>query len=118
MLREKAPDSATTVRAVEVGGYFNTINGRADRWWFGTVLSEERARVAPFQEPRFHRTLSTWINPVAKAGFVVERLEELCAGEATAAAVSAIADTRMSPLFPNVRGRKPPLSELQRRSCL
>ncbi len=103
-----------TVRAIEIGGYFETIDGRVDRWWFGAVSPEERTRVAPFQEPRFHRTLSTWINLVIEAGFVLERLGEPCADEATAEAEPAVADTRTAPLFLHVRGRRPP-AEGQRR---
>ena len=96
-----------TVRAVEVGGYFDDIDGRVDRWWFGPVPAEERARVPPFREPRFHRTLSAWLNMVVAAGFALEWLGEPCADEATAAAIPAVADTRVAPLFLHVRGRKP-----------
>ena len=105
VLRES--DGTGTVRAIEVAGYFDVIDGRVDRWWFSTTPPEERARVAPFQEPRFHRTLSTWLNLVVAAGFVLERLGEPCADEATARAEPAVADTRTAPLFLHVRGRKP-----------
>jgi SAM-dependent methyltransferase len=47
-----------TPRAIEIGGYFDTANGRVESWWFGTLPQEERKRVAPFRVPRFHRTLS------------------------------------------------------------
>jgi len=104
----------TTVRAIEVSGYFDNIDGRVDRWWFGAASHEERARVPPFQEPRFHRTLSAWINLVVASGFVLERLGEPYADEATVAAVPAVADTRVAPLFLHVRGRKPEAEELRR----
>ena len=104
----------TTVRAIEVGGYFDNIDGRVDRWWFGPASQEERARVPPFQEPRFHRTLSTWINLVVASGLMLERLGEPCADDATAAAVPAVADTRVAPLFLHVRGRKPATGDLRR----
>lgn len=103
-----------TVRAVEVGGYFDNIDGRVDRWWFGAASQEERARVPPFQEPRFHRTLSAWINLVVASGFVLDRLGEPYADEATAVAVPAVADTRVAPLFLHVRGHKPAPDELRR----
>jgi SAM-dependent methyltransferase len=115
VLREPAADgTGMVVRAIEVGGYFDIIDGRVDRWWFGAVPPQERAHVAPFQEPRFHRTLSTWVNFLIEAGFVLERLGEPCADAATAEAVPAIADTRVAPLFLHVRGRKPLASELRR----
>lgn len=40
MLREA---DGTTVRAIEVAGYFDVIDGRVDRWWFGAASQEERA---------------------------------------------------------------------------
>ena len=95
-----------TVRAIEVGGYFDVIDGRVDRWWFGAASPEERARVPAFEEPRFHRTLGTWLNLVVAAGFVLERFGEPCADEAVAAQMPAVADTRVAPLFLHVRGRK------------
>ena len=104
----------TTVRAIEVGGYFDTIDGRVDRWWFGAAPPEERARVPSFQEPRFHRTLSAWVNLVVASGLVLEQLGEPCADDATAAAMPAVANTRVAPLFLHVRGRKPAPEELRR----
>lgn len=105
--RRNIRDAGGTVRAVEVGGYFDTIDGRVDRWWFAAAPLEERARVPPFQEPRFHRTLSTWLNLVIDSAFTMERTAEPCADEATAAAVPAVADTRVAPIFLHVRARKP-----------
>ena len=100
-----------TVRAIEIAGYFNNIDGRVDRWWFTAAPAEQRARVSPFQEPRFHRTLSTWLNLVIASGFALEELGEPCADEAIAEAVPAVADTRVAPLFLHVRARKPGTGE-------
>ena len=58
--------------------------------------------------------MSVWINLVVESGFMVERLGEPYADEATAAAIPAVADTRMAPLFLHVRGRKPAAGELPR----
>jgi len=100
-------DADGKVRAIEVSGYFDTIDGRVDRWWFTAASPEERAQAAPFQEPRFHRTLSAWINLVIATGFVLEHLGEPRADEATAARHPAVADTRTAPLFLHVGARKP-----------
>lgn len=96
-----------TVRAIEIAGYFDNIDGRVDRWWFSALPAEERVRVPSFQEPRFHRPLSAWLNLVIAAGFILERLGEPCADEAIAEAVPAVADTRVAPLFLHVRAGKP-----------
>jgi SAM-dependent methyltransferase len=100
-----------TVRAIEVAGYYDMIDGRIDRWWFTAAPPEERARVPSFQEPRFHRTLSTWLNLTVATGFFLERVGEPCADAETAAEVPAVADTRVAPLFLHIRGRKPRSNE-------
>ena len=100
-----APDG--TIRALEIGGYFEVIDGRVDRWWFAALPPDERERVAPFQVPCFHRTLSTWLNLVSEVGLTVERLGEPCADKATAEAIPHLAQTRIAPLFLHVRARKP-----------
>lgn len=105
--RRNVRDAAGEAVALEVGGYFERIDGRVDRWWFGTAPPEARAASEPFREPRFHRTLSEWMNLLAGAGFVLERMGEPRADAATAAAEPYVADTRVAPLFLHVRVRKP-----------
>jgi ubiquinone/menaquinone biosynthesis C-methylase UbiE len=95
-----------TVRAIEVGRYFETDSGQVDTWWFSTLPREERANVAPFRTPRFHRTLSGWVEILCAAGFTVERLGEPCASVELAKAEPVVADTRVAPLFLHVRVRK------------
>jgi SAM-dependent methyltransferase len=75
VLRE--PDGTT--RAIELAGYFDATDGRVDTWWFSTLPQEERARVAPFRTPRFHRTLSEWVEIICRAGLVIEQFGEPCA---------------------------------------
>jgi SAM-dependent methyltransferase len=103
VLRE--PDGRA--RAIEIGGYFDTIDGRVDTWWFETVSADERGAVAPFRTPRFHRTLSEWVAMICEAGLVIERLGEPCASPELAEAEPVVADTRVAPLFLHVRVRKP-----------
>ena len=95
------------VRAIEVGGYFHAINGEVLRWWFSTLPDAERAKVAPFQVPRFHRTLSQWVSFICAAGLVIEELGEPCADPALAEAEPVVADTRVAPIFLHFRARKP-----------
>jgi SAM-dependent methyltransferase len=95
------------VRGIEIGGYFDTIDGRIDSWWFETLPREERERVAPFRTPRFHRTLSGWVDIVCRAGLVIEQFGEPCADPELAEAQPVVADTRVAPLFLHVRARKP-----------
>ena len=49
-----------------------------ERWRFGDrpAPADGEAPVEPFTVPRFPRTLADWINAIADAGLVVERIEE------------------------------------------
>ena len=96
-----------SVRAIEIGGYFDSDQGKVETWWFSTLPAEERQHVAPFRVPRFHRTLSAWVQSICNAGFSIEQLSEPCATAEQAAAEPVIADTRIAPLFLHIRARKP-----------
>jgi len=96
-----------TTRTIEVAGYFDAIDGEVQTWWFETVPQEERERVAPFRTPRFHRTLSGWVEIMCDSGFVIERFGEPSASLELARAEPVAEDTRVAPLFLHFRVRKP-----------
>ena len=96
-----------TTRAIEVAGYFDATDGDVETWWFETLPREERERVAPFRVPRFHRTLSGWVEIICDAGFAIERFAEPSASPELASAEPVVADTRVAPLFLHCRVRKP-----------
>ena len=95
------------VYAVEVGRYFEPIDGKIDRWLFSAAPREAKAGLKPFEIPIFHRTLAEWFNGVIDAGFVLEKVTEPRADEDTARRVPAVADTRVVAYFLHVRCRKP-----------
>lgn len=90
-----------------VGDYFRETDGDIENWTFGAVPQDMRATLEPFQVPRFHRTLSTWINTLCQAGFVIEEMNEPRADEETARRYPEVEDTRCVPIFLHVRARKP-----------
>jgi len=65
-----------TTRAIEVGGYFDTTDGRIDTFRFENVPEEESQKTEPFRVPRFHRTLSGWLHLIVEAGLVIELFGE------------------------------------------
>jgi SAM-dependent methyltransferase len=95
------------VRAIEVGGYFDATDGRLDTWWFSTLDRKDREHIAPFRIPRFHRTLSAWVDYLCRAGLVIEQFGEPRAEADEAEAEPVVADTRVAPLFLHIRAAKP-----------
>ena len=96
-----------TVRGIEVSDYFRTTDGEVEEWWFSKMPKEQRAHIAPFRVPRFHRTLSAWIEIITAADLMIEQMGEPCASEAEARRDPILADTRIAPIFLHVRARKP-----------
>lgn len=105
--RQVVRDAEGRTTAIEVRAYFDLTDGEVETWRFGAAPAEEKARVAPFRVPRFHRTLSAWINLLIAAGFVIEHLHEPGCDAETARRLPYLDDTRVAPLFLHVRVRKP-----------
>ena len=105
-LRRPLRDDNGHVRAIEVGDYFTENNGHIEEW---TFRSAKRAgeSAKPFRIPRFHRTLSGWINLLIASGFEIGRLHEPTASAKQAKECPEIADTRTAPLFLHIRVQKP-----------
>lgn len=93
--------------AVELGQYFERVDGMVSRWLFSAAPPAAKAGLPPFEIPIFHRTLAEWINAVIGAGFVIERMAEPRADEETARRVPAVADTRVVAYFLHLLCRKP-----------
>ena len=106
--RRLVRDSNGAVCAVEVGRYYERVDGEIERWIFSAAPAEATAGLREFEVPRFHRTLAEWLNAIVDAGFAVERVVEPRADEETAKRVPAVADTRIAPYFLHVRCCKPP----------
>jgi len=93
--------------ALELGGYFDRMDGRVDRWLFGAAPPEARAGLEPFQTPRFHRTVSEWLNGVIAAGLTIECAAEPAADDETVRRCPDVQDTQVMPYFLHLRARKP-----------
>jgi ubiquinone/menaquinone biosynthesis C-methylase UbiE len=104
--RRNIRDAQDNVVAVEIGRYFDSVDGEIERWTFNGAPKEVRSSVAPFEVPRFHRTLSQWVNMTIEAGFAIERMGEPRADDETAQRVPYVADTQVAPIFLHVRARK------------
>jgi SAM-dependent methyltransferase len=96
-----------TTRAIEVGGYFDTTEGRIDTFWMTNAPKEERDQVEPFRAPRFHRTMSGWVELIVEAGLVISRFGEPRVSVEVARVEPALEDTLVAPIFLHIRAVKP-----------
>jgi ubiquinone/menaquinone biosynthesis C-methylase UbiE len=92
--------------AVEIADYFRETNGEVETWLFSSIPAEERSKLAPFNIPRFHRTLTSWVKMIVSAGLSIEAFGEPMADAETAAAEPTVADTRVAPIFLHIRARR------------
>lgn len=102
-------DEAGRRVALEVGDYFAPRWGEVEEWTFGSAPPEARAALpafAPFQVPRFDRTLSDWLNLIGVAGFVLEESCEPRASDEVLQACPRLAHLQVVPLSLILRVRR------------
>jgi SAM-dependent methyltransferase len=105
--RKNLRDADGRTYAVEVGDYFRDLDGDVIEWTFSAAPPEVRLGLAPFQTPRFTRTLSAWINLFLGAGFVLERVEEPRPSDEAVRRCPNVQDAQVVGYFLHLRGRKP-----------
>lgn len=93
--------------ALLCGDYFAEEQGQIAQWIFGAAPKAVKMSTPEFRIPVFYRTLSTWLNGLLDAGFLLERFVEPHADAELAERVPALADTQIVPYFLIVRCRKP-----------
>lgn len=103
VLREANGD----VRAIEIAGYFDRVDGEVETWCFSSLPPKERAEFEPFKVPRFHRTLSEWVDMIRASGLAIEKMQEPSATEEMAIQYPTLADTRVAGIFLHIRALKP-----------
>jgi hypothetical protein len=91
------------LHGVLLGDYFN--RGEADTWWMAASPNSENKKPEGFRTPRFHRTLSDWVEMITKAGLTMEALGEPRADADLLRAAPGMAETAVTPLFLHIRAR-------------
>jgi 2-polyprenyl-3-methyl-5-hydroxy-6-metoxy-1,4-benzoquinol methylase len=114
--RKVLREPSGTTRAIEIGGYFDATDGRIDTFRFENLPEEERQRTEPFRVPRFHRTLSGWVDLIVAAGLIIERFGEPRVSVEVAKAEPVLEDTLVAPLFLHIRALKGTESTRSRQS--
>lgn len=104
--RRNLRDGNGRTYALEVGGYYEQTDGRVDEWLFGAAPPEVKQGLRRFRVPRFHRTLSGWLNAILDAGLGIERVGEPRADDEVVHACPDLQDTQVMAYFLHIRCRK------------
>jgi SAM-dependent methyltransferase len=105
--RRNLRDEAGRTYAIEVGDYFGGHDGEVVEWLFSAAPTEAKQGLPKFQAPRFHRTLSEWLNLLVGSGFRLEFVSEPCPTDEAVRTCPAVQDAQVVAYFLHVRVRKP-----------
>jgi len=105
--RRNLRDENGVTYAIEVGDYFTNQNGEIYEGLFGATPQEYKEKYPNFKIPRFHKTLSQWLNLLIEAGFMLERVEEPRPTDETVRACPDLQDAQVVSYFLHIRVRKP-----------
>jgi ubiquinone/menaquinone biosynthesis C-methylase UbiE len=75
-VREWIRDDNNTLKGLVIGNYFKETQGDIEEWIFSAAPSELTKNMRKFRVPRFHRTLSNWLNTLINIGFTLEMFSE------------------------------------------
>lgn len=92
--------------AVEVGDYFNNLDGEISEWTFGSAPEKLKQEIPKFKVPTFHRTLTFWINTIIRAGFTIEEINEPYPSVEAIEMQPSLQGARTISLFLHIRCRK------------
>mgnify|MGYP001813052016 FL=1 len=105
--RRNLRDASGRTYAIEVGDYFQNLEGDVTEWIFSAAPREETAGLPLFKTPRFTRTLSQWLNLLLETGFSLERLGEPRPSQAVVREHPNLQDAQVVAYFLHIRARKP-----------
>ena len=105
--RRKLRDETGRTYAIEVGDYFSGREEEVKEWLFFAAPLEVREGLSSFCTPVFMRILSSWLNRLVEAGFVLERFGEPFPGEEAVRERPGLQDAQVVAYFLHVRARKP-----------
>ena len=105
--RRNLRDEGGHTYAIEVGDYFVGREGEVKEWLFFAAPPEVRGGLSPFQTPVFMRTMSSWLNRLVDASFILERFGEPYPSDEAVRARPGLQDAQVVAYFLHVRARKP-----------
>ncbi len=105
--RRNLRDDTGLTYAIEVGGYFENLEGQVTEWIFGAAPAHEKEVLPKFKTPRFTRTISQWLNLLIDTGFRLERIEEPRPSNQKVLECPDIQDAQVVAYYLHIRVRKP-----------
>jgi 2-polyprenyl-3-methyl-5-hydroxy-6-metoxy-1,4-benzoquinol methylase len=105
--RRNLRDKSGRTYAIEVGDYFRNDDGEIAEWIFGAAPAEVTSGLPKFKIPRFHRTISQWINLLVEAGLLIEQVEEPRPNDESLQSCPSLQDAQVVAYFLHIRVRKP-----------
>jgi ubiquinone/menaquinone biosynthesis C-methylase UbiE len=100
-------DEKGVAYAVELGGYFENLQGDVSEWLFSAAPQEAKEGLPDFKIPRFTRTISQWLNLLTGTGFILEHMEEPRPSDQTVREHPVLQDAQVVAFFLILRARKP-----------
>jgi 2-polyprenyl-3-methyl-5-hydroxy-6-metoxy-1,4-benzoquinol methylase len=115
--RRNLRDEGGHTYAIEVGDYFAGREGEVKERLFSAAPPDVKEETPPFRIPVFMRTLSSWLNRLVEAGFLLERFGEPYPSDEYLRERPGLQDAQVVACFLHVRARKPqaPRSSRSRR---
>ena len=105
--RRNLHDEKGLTYAIEVGGYFENLQGDIAEWLFSAAPLQVREGLPKFKVPRFTRTISQWLNLLIETGFLLERIAEPRPSDQAVCECPDIQDAQVVAYFLHIRARKP-----------
>ncbi len=92
--------------AIEVGNYFENLDGKIEEWIFGAAPANIKKMFPKFKTPIFNKTLSEWFNAILGAGFNIEQVSEPHPDDETISRFPFLQDAGVVAYFLHIRCRK------------
>ncbi len=105
--RRNLRDERGLVYAVEIGRYFENLQGDIAEWTFSAAPPQVREGLPKFKIPRFTRTVSQWFNLLIETGFLLERIAEPRPSDQAVRKYPNMQDAQIVAYFLHIRARKP-----------
>ncbi|MDY7021295.1 MAG: class I SAM-dependent methyltransferase [Cyanobacteriota bacterium] len=104
--RKNVRDENRKVYAVEIGGYFERVEGEISEWMFSSIPEEFQQQWPDFRIPYYHYTISEWLNLLIDVGFVLEKFVEPKPNDAVVTHHPNLQGSQVVAYFLQIRCRK------------